>query len=339
MIVAIASFTKKGAELAEQLAGCLHSDGHDAAHSSLCRGGSHTGGLAQWTASQFRWADALVFVGAAGIAVRAIAPHVRSKATDPAVVSVDEKGLYAVPLLSGHIGGANDLARAIAGYCGGMAVISTATDLNGVFAVDIWAVKQGLRIVNPQYIKEVSARRLAGDVIVIASSYEITGIPPEGVVVDNLSSTPDVRIRCGDLGGSTLQLVPPAMTLGIGCKKDTTEQVIDALYRIVLKQYGLLRQAVGAVASIDIKAEEPGLLAFCKSHRLPLHCYSAAELRGVAGEFSSSVFVQSVTGVDNVCERAAVLHTSGQLLGPKHQLNGVTMAVAEAPVSLSFDTK
>ena len=94
------------------------------------------------TAAQFAQSDALVFVGAVGIAVRAIAPHCRSKATDPAVVVLDECGRFAIPLLSGHLGGANDLARRLAKACGAVPVITTATDANGVFAVDEWAKHQ-----------------------------------------------------------------------------------------------------------------------------------------------------------------------------------------------------
>ena len=108
--------------------------------------------LAGWTAQQFAAADALVFVGAAGIAVRAIAPHCQSKATDPAVVVLDECGRFAVPLLSGHLGGANDLACRLGAACGAVPVITTATDANGLFAVDEWAKKTKLRCLgNPAH--------------------------------------------------------------------------------------------------------------------------------------------------------------------------------------------
>ena len=111
---------------------------------------------------QFAQADALIFVGAVGIAVRAIAPHCKSKATDPAVVVLDECGRFAVPLLSGHLGGANALARALAEACGAIPVITTATDANGVFAVDEWAKAQGCAVLEPERIKLVSGALLAG---------------------------------------------------------------------------------------------------------------------------------------------------------------------------------
>ena len=125
--------------------------------------------LAGWTAQQFAAADALVFVGAAGIAVRAIAPHCQSKATDPAVVVLDECGRFAVPLLSGHLGGANDLACRLAAACGAVPVITTATDANGLFAVDEWAKKQNCAVWETPRIKLVSGALLAGKTVRYAS--------------------------------------------------------------------------------------------------------------------------------------------------------------------------
>ena len=103
-----------------------------------------------------------MYVGATGIAVRAIAPYVRDKFHDPAVVSVDEAGRFVVPLLSGHVGGANELARVVAELCGGQAVVSTATDVNELFAVDEWAARRGYAIVERVIAKEISARLLEG---------------------------------------------------------------------------------------------------------------------------------------------------------------------------------
>ena len=134
--------------------------------------------------------DALIFVGAVGIAVRAIAPHCRNKAVDPAVVVLDECGHFAVPILSGHLGGANDLARALAAVCGAVPVITTATDANGVFAVDAWARHQNCAVLEPGRIKarqQQAAGRRAGAVPL--------GIPhcragPAGVVPAGRQSAP-----------------------------------------------------------------------------------------------------------------------------------------------------
>mgnify|MGYP000757237686 CR=1 FL=1 len=138
MTRAYLAFTSTGLALARRLA--------DALPGSVDRCGSGGVSLAGWTALQFAQSDALVFVGAVGIAVRAIAPHCRSKASDPAVVVLDECGRFAVPVLSGHLGGANDLARALAAVCGAVPVITTATDAHGIFAVDEWAKHQNCTV-------------------------------------------------------------------------------------------------------------------------------------------------------------------------------------------------
>ena len=150
MNCAYLAFTAKGLALAQQLA--------QTCPGSVSRCGLGGVTLAGWTTQQFAAADALVFVGAAGIAVRAIAPHCQSKATDPAVVVLDECGRFAVPLLSGHLGGANDLACRLAAACGAVPVITTATDANGLFAVDEWAKKQNCAVWETPRIKFVSGQ-------------------------------------------------------------------------------------------------------------------------------------------------------------------------------------
>ena len=175
MTRAYLAFTAKGLALAQKLAaaypGSVTRCGHEA-------GQVH---LADWTARQFAGSDALVFVGAVGIAVRAIAPHCQSKAQDPAVVVLDECGRFAVPILSGHLGGSNDLARALAAVCGAVPVITTATDANGVFAVDEWAKHQNCTVLEPERIKLVSGALLAGKTVQFASDWPIAGAPPDGI--------------------------------------------------------------------------------------------------------------------------------------------------------------
>jgi len=160
--VRLLAFTQKGMELARRLAAELSGE------AARCGEGCT---LDAWTADAFANADALVYVGAAGIAVRAVAPYAGNKASDPAVVAVDECGRFAVPLLSGHLGGANRLARRIGAVCGALPVITTATDANGAFAVDEWAVRQGCCVLDVPRIKRVSAKILAGGTAVLRSPW------------------------------------------------------------------------------------------------------------------------------------------------------------------------
>ena len=326
MDIRIISFTDRGAALAERLAEELPGQ--------ASRGGDGLS-LKDWTAAAFPEADALVFVGAAGIAVRAVAPHVRSKASDPAVVVVDEQGRYAVSLLSGHLGGANELTRRVAAILGAEPVITTATDVSGVFAIDDWARGHGCAVAETGRIKTVSGALLKGRTVPLFSPWPVEGALPQGLAL----SGPD---ECGAAvtvrrdGREILHLVPRIGVLGVGCKKGTPRETIEAAYAAFLEDNALYPQAIAEACTIDLKAEEQGLLAFCEAHGLPLRAFSAEELRAVPGDFTASAFVSSVTGVDNVCERAAVLGSGGTLLVRKTAGNGVTLALALRPYTVRF---
>lgn len=283
--------------------------------------------LASFCGPVFRWADAMVFVGACGIAVRAVAPHLQDKQSDPAVLSVDELGRFVIPLLSGHIGGANALAEKLAAALGAAAAVTTATDINGRFSVDAWAAENGLFIDDIKTAKAVSAAILEGTVP-LASDFPITGGLPSGIAVGDTGPVGIcVSWKRKRPFSRTLLLVPPVVRLGIGCRRGTEAASIAALVDEVLEQSGIHPAAVKAVATIELKKDEPGLLSFCRERDWPLEWYSAPALQAVPGIFASSDFVRGVTGVDNVCERAAAVH-GGQLTVKKAAGHGVTVAAA-----------
>lgn len=315
------AFTAKGEALAHRLAETLPG--------SVTRcGGNVT--LSGWTAEHFAQDEALIFVGAVGIAVRAIAPHCRSKASDPAVVAVDEGGHFAVPLLSGHLGGANALARALAAACGAVPVITTATDVNGLFAVDLWAKAQGCAVLEPERIKKISGALLAGQSVRYFSQWPVAGKAPAGVERAETQQDADFALTLTP-EGNALHLVPRIGVLGVGCRRGTTAEQLETAFAAFCTASGLCPAAICAAASIDLKKDEPGLAQFCAAHSWPITFYPAEELRAVPGQFTPSAFVASVTGVDNVCERAAVAASGGQLLLPKTAGGGVTLALAVRP--------
>ena len=315
--IALVGFTECGNALAEKL-------------SALLNGSVRKPGISldAWTRDCFAHCEALIFIGAAGIAVRAVAPYVQSKLSDPAVVCVDEKAQWVIPLLSGHLGGANTLARKIAALTGGEAVITTATDLNGAFAVDLWAKKQGLILLQPSRIRIVSSDILRGDTIRIAGCFP-EGTPPDQVETEDSENEADVLISYRESGTDALQLVPRVLTLGIGCRRGVRADLLEDLFCQFCRERGILPQAVEQAASIDRKMEEEGLLTFCANRGFPLHFFSAGELLSAEGDYSASDFVERTVGVDNVCERAAVLATGGILTERKFACEGVTFALAE----------
>lgn len=334
MIVRIIAFTGKGCALGEKLADLLAPD--DASCASAT--GEEKVSLSGWTADCFQSADTLVFIGATGIAVRAIAPHLKSKTTDPAVLVVDDLGRFCISLVSGHLGGANELARRVAALLGATPVITTATDGAGVFAVDTWAKSQGLRIRNPEAIKLVSGKLLAGQTVRLKSDFPVTGRLPDGVaLVTEKPFDMAITIKQGGAAG-TLYLVPPVAYLGVGCRKNITREALDEAYDKLLAKGSLDPAAVCGAASIDLKREEAGLLEFCKSRGLPFTVYKPGTLNRAAGNFTASAFVQKTTGTDNVCERSSVVASQGgRLILKKNAGNGVTMAMALKDYTVKFE--
>lgn len=326
MTCAYLAFTSKGLALARKLAA--------AQPGTVARCGENGVTLANWTAAQFAQSDALVFVGAVGIAVRAIAPHCRSKATDPAVVVLDECGRFAIPLLSGHLGGANDLARRLAKACGAVPVITTATDANGVFAVDEWAKHQHCLVVEPARIKKVSSALLAGRTVRFASDWPIQGTPPAGVEPAGDAAQASFALTITPtMTSNALHIIPRIAVLGIGCKRGTPADKLADAFAAFCAETKLAPQSIAAAASIDLKKDELGLAEFGQKQGWPVTFYTADELRAVPGQFAHSDFVQSITGVDNVCERAAVLAAGGPLFFHKFARTGVTFALAARPFS------
>ncbi len=334
-MIAVVAFTRRGCQLGQRLALLLAGQLYTPERLAEEYSAIPYGNLQAWTEAQFLQKNDLIFVSATGIAVRSIAPHVRDKLTDPAVLSVDELGHFVVPLLSGHVGGANALALRVADLIGGQAVISTATDLNGVFAVDLWACANNLMIVDKPSVKTISSALLADKQIYFTSDFPWNGELPAGVLPGDC--LPHIRVTDQPLPicEGVLQLVPRNLVLGLGCKRGTTQQQLLSAIEAVFHAYKLDLRRVCRVGSIDLKQNEEGLLSLCHAQHWPLTFFSADTLRSAPGSFTPSDFVQQITGVDNVCERAAIC-LGGTLLISKQPYNGVTVAVATLPVELHF---
>ena len=329
---AILYFTERGEATARRIEAAIQSDYEISMHRPR-------GGEKQVVEPLFPVVDALVFVGACGIAVRAIAPFVKNKLTDPGVIVVDELGLQAISLLSGHIGGANELTRRIASFIGAIPVITTATDINHRFTADEWAKNNGLAIASMQAAKRFAAEILRCDVPVY-SDFTIAGKLTGGLFRGEQGKT-GLVISCQKrkVFADQLALIPRKLHLGVGCKRGTSMEKIRAAVLRVLDENDVYMKAIVGAASIDVKQDEAGLLDFCKAWKLPVCFYSSDELRSAQGDFSSSEFVKSTVGVDNVCERAAMLSAgkNAKLIVKKTCLDGVTVAIAQEEWSVCFE--
>lgn len=277
--------------------------------------------------ASFSSMDALIFVAACGIAVREIAPYVKSKKTDPAVVCIDEAGRFVIPLLSGHIGGANALAERMAEKLGATAVVTTATDVRGKFSVDAWAARHSCAISDMGLAKAVSAAILERDVP-LCSQYPLPSSLPAGTfAAEDGALGVFIGWRIKAPFSSTLRLIPRVLRVGVGCRRGISADAVETAVETAFAENGLDTAAIRGVYSIDLKQDEAGLLTACEKNNWPVHFYTAQQLRDVAGDFTPSDFVRSVTGVDNVCERAALLDAE-KLIVQKTARDGVTVAVA-----------
>lgn len=314
--------------------------------------------LTEWTGEQMKKRRSLLFIGACGIAVRAIAPFLTDKLNDVPVLVMDEQGRFVIPVLAGHVGGANELAVSLAERMGSTPVITTATDLNHCFAVDLFARRNALHIVNKDGIAKVSSRILAGEEVTMAVEEghfreEEAGIPgekrlleeinvPEGIRLVSTESLADVLVAPASYGqGRLLTLRPKEYVIGIGCKRGKAAEQIDHFVHKVLKESGISMEQVAAFASIDRKKDEEGILWMSSHYGIPFVTYSAEELQQVEGTFHASEFVKSQVGVDNVCERAALRFSGpdGILITGKQAEDGITAAIVKRIWSVSFDEK
>ncbi|MBW1645247.1 MAG: cobalamin biosynthesis protein, partial [Deltaproteobacteria bacterium] len=300
------------------------------------------GGFRQQVRDNWRRYDGHLFIMAAGIVLRTIAGLLADKTVDPAVVAADERGEYCISLLSGHIGGANRLARQAAALLGGQAVITTATDVQGLLAFDELAASRGWQVLNPEQIKALNSLLLARRPIGIACEPEVfqrffagdeslVHVPAGGetsglaglVVVDDAVVKPQAD-------QPVLFLRRPRLALGIGCRRGVAAAAIDDAVTRLFARHGFSPAQVAAVASVDVKRDEEGLLAFASGRGWPLTFFAAAELAAVEVP-SPSVRVREAVGSPSVSEAAALLAAGGKLLVPKEKFGALTLAVAAWP--------
>ncbi len=291
---------------------------------------------------------AYIFIGAAGIAVRYIAPWVKDKYTDSAVLVIDEKGKYVIPLLSGHIGGAAALADEISELLGAAAVHTTATDVQGRFAVDVFAKRNDLMITDREMAKKISAAVLEGEKIAFYAQEKacrIRGnVPPEIVLCTDPkeAGSYQYRIVVGEDAAAydregTLVLKPVNIAAGIGCRRGTGTELLEKGLDEILRANGRCMEQVKVIASIDLKKDEQALVHLSEKYQIPFLTYTAEELQRVREVSSGSEFVEKVTGIDNVCERAARLCCGdGEMIQEKAIRESMTAALVKCPVEIIF---
>lgn len=310
----------------------------------------------------FHQGNVLIFIGAAGIAVRAIAPYIEDKTKDPAVIVIDEAGKNVIPLLSGHIGGGVREAKKISELLGANLVVTTASDVSGEFAVDVFASENGFAISDMKKAKKFTARLLEEKEAVYEVDAEIAGMPPfdvdtgfanvirqsaggesycsdaketDNAELDDSAKETDIEkskacftisFRKDKSESGVLNLIPKCIAVGVGCKKGTPYEKLRAFVEDKLSEHNLDKRAVKVLASADIKKEEEGLIRVAKELEAEFKVFSSDVLMAQEGEFTASEFVKSITGTDNVCERAVAACGCKKIIVTKESSDGMTFA-------------
>lgn len=293
------------------------------------------GGVAHTLAKHWRELDGFVCIMATGIVVRGIAPLLQDKTSDPCVVVLDEKGRYAVSLLSGHLGGGNSLARQVAAILGGEPVITTASDTLGLAPLDLWAKGQDLACESKQGLTQASAKLVNTGSLRIFSEVAVASLP-QGLVVVAGPEQADIVVtpRLGNYGNAVV-FRPKNLVVGVGCNRGVPVAELRQACEELFAEQNLSQLSIRNLASIDLKQDEVGLLAFAHEQGWRLEFFSKEELNRVEDVAVSEAALRNV-GAIGVAEPAALLSAqSNDLLVGKKKWHNVTMAVARANCTLS----
>jgi cobalamin biosynthesis protein CbiG len=281
---------------------------------------------------------------ALGIVVRLLGPLARDKNVDPPVVVIDEAGRFAISVLGGHAQGANGLAREVASALGAVPVITTASEALGLPAIDMIGQAWGWKLEGGNNLTRLAAAVLRGDPIGVYqdagrrdwcepfSGWPETFVPvatwPPAQPFAGLIVISDRSLSLNGLPPAVLYR-PPSLVFGVGCRRGVPYAAMEELFQRICQQNDLSPLSLGMVATISLKADEPGLQKFAAGHGAAVRCFAANELARVPGIPTPSEKVRSKIGVAGVAEPSAMLAANTSfLVVPKVRSENVTMAVA-----------
>lgn len=281
---------------------------------------------------QWKECESLIFIMATGIVMRKIAHLIQDKKTDPAVIVLDELGNFAISLLSGHLGGANALAEKIADFLGGKAVITTGSDVNKLTSIDVWAEENDLTIENWGALPKIGTKLINEGSLKVYSDIDIE-TPKEYIKTDDIQSADIIisnRKSLDNASNDCIYIRPKNLFLGIGCNIGTEANEIESVVSGVLDDNNLSFLSVNSIATVDKKAQEPGLMAFARKYALSVKIFTPEELNSVEGIEGSDIVLKYI-GAKAVSEPSAMLSAGvDKLLVNKRKSGNVTVAIAQS---------
>ncbi|HEX9025173.1 MAG TPA: cobalt-precorrin 5A hydrolase [Clostridium sp.] len=306
----------------------------------------------------------IIFISSTGIAVRAIAPFLEGKYKDPGVVVVDLSSKYAINILSGHLGGGNELTLKVAQILNVQPIITTATDNLGIIAPDVLSKDNDLIIEDFKKARYISSLLVDGKTVGIKDDYNMIKISKGYEKIDEIREdciwiTHDLKvdnehynfnnINIFDLNNNTiinnsnndlennvtqvdlnyskiLKLIKKDLVLGIGCRRDTTYEKLYNFINSSLIKYNLDIRAVAAIVSVDVKANEAGIIKLAEKINCPFITFEREEIKSVQDKYEKSEFVLKTLGITGVCEPCVDL-AGAEVIISKVKNEGMTLAI------------
>lgn len=272
---------------------------------------------------QFNRYDAHIFIMATGIVIRKIAPLIKSKDVDPAVVVIDEQERFVISLLSGHLGGANELASDLAQQFSLLPIITTSSDITGKIAIDTLSQKMNCEMENLEKAKNITS--------LIVDNKKVDILLPKNVTFGENGNSEGVVITSNKENIEVMRLYPKNLILGIGCRRGTLKEDILKAVDILMKKYNLSYKSIRKIATVDVKADEVGLIDASKELGHELIIIDRSEILTVENNFKGSEFVKKQIGVTCVSEPCAYLasNKNGKFIEQKFIYNGITISIYE----------
>lgn len=295
------------------------------------------GGIKSIMEDSWREYSGLIFIAATGIATRFIAPYIEEKTKDPAVIVIDDQGRFVISLLSGHLGGANEIAEYLGAEINGLPVITTASDSRRFDSIDIFAKANDYYMEDMKSITKLTAMMVNGRKIGFYSEDKKIMDYPNLVLIDDLKDIRDVEgliivssEMCNPktLGIPYTILRPKNINIGIGCRKGVGGKRIIQAIEEALSKVNISNKSIKNIATVEIKKYEEGIIEGAKYYNCPLSIFTIEDIKEVEDKFQKSQFVKDTIGIYSVSEPCAYL-LGGRMLLEKSKHKGITISISK----------
>ncbi len=333
MNIACLSFTNKGKLIGEKIES-IESSKYKIDHYANKQ---INGGVKRILKSIWEKYDAIVFISATGIAVRMCASFIKDKTVDPAVVVIDDLGRYSISLLSGHIGGANELAKELSLFLGTEPIITTATDSRGIESIDMFAENNGYYIEDIKSVTKLTTMMVNNEVVgLYTEDSKIINYNKLIIIKDlkNIESSikgliivsSNEKFKELDIPHTILR--PKNLNIGIGCRKGIEKDLIIKAINDQFNKLNLSKNSIKNIGTVEVKKYEKGIIDTSKYFSCPLKIFTIEEIKMVEDKFEKSQFVKDTIGVNSVSGPVAFL-LGGNIISEKSKHNGITISISK----------